>query len=332
MAAAENSTTAAAATTATADAAPAAAAVVLRFRGRCVTEEDVAFIRALIAAHPGASRWALSKLLCEAWNWRQENGALRDMVCRGLMLALHRAGMIELPPVRHLSLNNVVIRRPRRQRRSGAGPLLPGFDGPDRTPIAAPLKEIRPLEIRVVRRTADESLYDALIEEHHYLGYVRPVGEHVKYVVFTSEKSGCRPVACLAFGSAPRHLGPRDRFIGWSKEARRQNVRFIAYNTRFLILPWVTVRHLASHVLASVARRLSSDWERLYGHPVHYVETFIDPRRFRGTCYRAAGFLPLGLTTGRGHNDRMNRATQPKKEVLGLPLLEAFRDVLSRLP
>jgi len=329
MAVAENST----ATTATADAAEAA--VVLRFRGRCVTEEDVALIRALIAAHPGASRRALSRLLCEAWNWRQENGALRDMVCRGLMLALHRAGRIALPPVRHLSLNNVVIRRPRRKGIGRAGPFLSGFDGPDRTPIAARLKEIRPIEIRVVRRTAEEHLYDSLIEEHHYLGYTRPVGEHVKYVVFARTGVGAgasRPIACLAFGSAPRHLGPRDRFIGWSKEARRQNIRLLAYNTRFLILPWVSVRHLASHVLSSVARRLSSDWERLYGHPVHYVETFIDPRRFRGTCYRAAGFIPLGLTTGRGHNDRTNRATQPKKEVLGLPLLEAFRELLCRLP
>jgi len=329
MAAAENSTAT------TAQASTATAAVVLRFRGRLVTEEDVSFIRALIAAHPGASRRKLSQLLCEAWNWRQENGALRDMVCRGLMLALHRAGRIALPPVRHLSLNNVVIRRPRRQRSSGAGPFLPGFDGPDRTPIAVRLKEIRPLEIRVVRRTADESLYDSLIEEHHYLGYTRPVGEHVKYVVFARTGVGpgaSRPIACLAFGSAPRHLGPRDRFIGWSAEARRANTRFLAYNTRFLILPWVEVRHLASHVLSVVAKRLSSDWERLYGHPIHYVETFIDPRHFKGTCYRAAGWIPLGLTTGRGHNDRTNRATQPKKEVLGLPLHEAFRDVLRRLP
>lgn len=289
----------------------------LRYRGRVVTDADVAFIRALIAAHPGATRRRLSKLLCEAWDWRQENGALRDMVCRGLMLALHRAGDIVLPPLRKRPPNNVIA-RPRRQLH-----LI------DRAPLRERLREIRPLEIREVRRTAEEKLYDSLIEEHHYLRYTRPVGEHVKYVCFA--KSG-RPVACLAFSSAPRHLGPRDRFIGWSIEARRANTRFLAYNTRFLILPWIEVRHLASHVLSSVARRLSSDWERLYGHPIHYVETFIDPRRFRGTCYRAAGFIPLGLTTGRGHNDRTNRATKPKKEVLGLPLHEAFRDILRRLP
>jgi Domain of unknown function (DUF4338) len=161
------------------------------------------------------------------------------------------------------------------------------------------------------------------------LGYVRPVGEHLKYVVFAK---GGRPIACLAFGSAPRHLGPRDRFIGWSTEARRRNTRFLAYNTRFLILPWVQVRHLASHVLASIARRISSDWERLYGHPIYYLETFIDPARFRGTCYRAANWISLGLTTGRGHNAPTKRATQPKKEVLGLPLIESFRELLSLVP
>jgi hypothetical protein len=306
---------------------PAASGVVLlRYRGRSVTDSDVAFIRDLIASRAGKSRRALSKLLCEAWDWRQENGELRDMVCRSLMLALHRAGLIELPPVRHVTLNNVVIRR---RRPRVEGPLLFGF-GADRTPISSGLAEIRPLEIREVRRTAEEKLYDSLIEEHHYLRYTRPVGEHLKYVVYA--RGGKRPVACLAFGSAPRHLGPRDRFIGWSAEARRANTRFLAYNTRFLILPWVEVRHLASHVLAAVAKRLSPDWERLYGHPIHYVETFIDPRRFKGTCYRAAGFLPLGLTTGRGHNAPTKRATQPKKEVLGLPLLEAFRQLLCRLP
>jgi hypothetical protein len=290
------------------------AVVRLRYRGRIVTDADVAFIRALIATHPGATRRRLSKLLCEAWDWSQENGTLRDMVCRGLMLALHRAGDIVLPPHRKRPPNNVIA-RPRRQLH-----LI------DRAPLWTSLREIRPLEIREVRRTAEEGLYDSLIEEHHYLGYVRPVGEHVKYVVFAN---GRRPIASLAFGSAPRHLGPRDRFIGWSREARRANTRFLAYNTRFLILPWVSVRHLASHVLALMAKRVSSDWERLYGHPIYYLETFIDPARFRGTCYRAANWVSLGLTTGRGHNDRTNRATQPKKEVLGLPLVDDFRELLS---
>ncbi len=289
----------------------------LRYRGRDLTEDDVRFIRDLISACPGASRRTLSKRLCEAWNWRQPNGQLRDMVCRGLMLEIHRLGLIELPEIRCQPPNNVVERR----RRSLSVAV-------DTTPIVARLKEIRPLEIRQVRRTGEERLFDALIEDHHYLGYVRPVGEHLKYLLSAMG----RPVACLAYSSAPRHLGPRDRFIGWGAEARRRNIRFLAYNTRFLILPWVRVRHLASHVLSRVASVISRDWERLYGHPVYYLETFVDPRRFRGTCYRAANWVFLGSTTGRGHNEPTGRATQPKKEVLGFPLVEGFREVLCRLP
>src|SRR5438046_10583358 len=127
-----------------------------------------------------------------------------------------------------------------------------------------------------------------------------PAGEHLKYIVSTAG----RPMACLAWSSAPRHLGSRDRFIGWSAEARRRNIRFVAYNTRFLILPWVQVEHLASHLLGRMAKMLSQDWERVYGHPIYFVETFVDPERFRGTCYRAANWVLLGRTTGRGKNDQ----------------------------
>ncbi len=287
--------------------------VKLRYRGRDVTDADIVFIRQLIARHPDASRRRLSKILCEAWDWRQANGELRDMVCRGLMLQLHRAGLIQLPPVRFVPRNNVVARRkPQRV-------LV------DRTPLCTSLKEIRPLEVLQVRRTREEAFYDGLIEQYHYLGYTRPVGEHLKYLIVRSN----RPVACMAWGSAPRHLGPRDRFIGWSGEARRRNIRYLAYNTRFLILPWVKVPHLASHLLARVARRLSQDWERLYSHPIYYLETFVDPARFRGTCYLAANWVALGQTTDRGHNAPTKKATQPKKEVLGYPLIKSFRQLLA---
>lgn len=284
----------------------------MRYRGREVTDADVAFIVELIAANPGASRRALSTLLCEAWDWRQANGEPQDMVCRGLMLALHRAELIELPPVRKRPVNNVIARR-RPQR------VLV-----DRTPLCASLGEVRPLEIVQVRRRPEEAYFDGLIEEHHYLGYTRPVGAHLKYLILASD----RPVACLSWGSAPRHLGPRDRFIGWSAEARRRNVRHLAYNSRFLILPWVKVPHLASHLLGRMARQLSGDWERFYGYPIYYLETFVDPARFRGTCYLAANWISLGETTGIGHNSRTKKATQPKKEVLGYPLVKNFRELL----
>ena len=284
----------------------------LKYRGRVVTAEDILYIRELIAAHPRASRRRLSQKLCEAWQWKQANGALRDMVCRGLLLTLHRAGHLELPAVKFVP-HNPLVRRERPE-------LVPI----DTTPIHGPLQELRPVEIEQVRRTDQEPLFNSLMEQYHYLNYEQPVGEHLKFLVWAQG----RPIACLAWSSAPRHLGSRDRYIGWSAEARRRNIRFIAYNTRYLILPWVRVPHLASHILGKMTSQLSQDWERLYGHPVYFAETFIDPGRFRGTCYRAANWKFLGLTTGRGKNDHTYKPNRPIKEVLGLPLTPQFRELL----
>ena len=289
--------------------------VKLTYRGRRVTDSDVVFLRDLIARHPTASRRELSRLVAEAWNWRQENGVLRDMVIRGLMLTLYRQGEIQLPPPRLLARNPFLERK------------KPTAVEIDTSPLRASLRDLQPLEIRQVRRTPQERLLNALIEAHHYLGYTQPVGEHLKYLVFTKG----RPIACLAWSSAPRHLGPRDRFIGWSTEARRRNIRFLAYNTRFLILPWVEVPHLASHILGHMARILSRDWERIYGHPVYFLETFTDPARFRGTCYIAANWIRLGLTTGRGHNAPTKRPRVPVKEILGYPLSKRFRQFLAEV-
>ena len=159
----------------------------------------------------------------------------------------------------------------------------------------------------------------------HYVS--QPVGEHLKYMVYALE----RPIACLAWSSAARHLGPRDRFIGWGPEARRRNIRFIAYNTRYLIMPWVQVPCLASHILGRMAAMVPRDWERIYGHPVYYLETFIDPGRSRGTCYRAANWIPLGLTSGRGKNSNSQRPNRSLKQVLGYPLEKQFRRLLVEL-
>jgi hypothetical protein len=287
-----------------------------RYRGQEIGSEQIVFLREFIRLHPISSRWKLSRQLCEALGWKQANGALRDMVCRGLLLMLERAGQIELPPVR---------RHIRGQSRTGRP--RPETVLIDNAPLAMPLKALGPIEIQPVRRTADEPLFNSLMESHHYLGYEQPVGEHLKYLAWAQD----RPIACLAWSSAPRHLGSRDRYIGWSAEARRRNIRFIAYNTRFLILPWVCVPHLASHILGKVTRALSDDWERMYGHPVYFAETFIDPGRFRGTCYRAANWQLLGLTTGRGKNDQTNKPNRPIKEILGLPLTARFREHLTQL-
>jgi len=289
--------------------------VKFRYRGREVTEPDLEFIRELIAAHPGASRRELSARLCAAWNWVQPNGAPRDMVCRGLMLQLHRAGHIQLPPVRWVNPNPFLVRR---------RPLPPLLDT---TPLVAPLAQIQPLEFELVRRTGGESFFNGLLEHYHYLGYTQPVGEQLKYLV----QARGRPIACLAWSSAPRHLGSRDRFIGWLAQARRQNIRFLAYNSRFLILPWVKVPHLASHLLGRIARRLPLDWERVYGHSLYLLETFVDPERFRGTCYRAANWILVGQTTGRGKAAPSKKPNRPIKQVWVLPLVQDFRQRLAEV-
>ena len=287
----------------------------LSYRHRVITEDDVVFVRKLITEHPGLSRRGLSKKLCEAWNWVQANGALRDMVCRGLMLMLHREGLIELPPVRRVARNPLVDRSP------------PELVSVDETPLQVRLAELGPLEVRQVRRTPEEALFNSLLEHHHYLGYTQPVGEHLKYLVY----AGGRAIACVAWCSAPRHLGSRDRFIGWGPQARLRNIGLLAYNTRFLILPWVRVAHLASHILGRMARRLSVDWQRVYGHPIYVVETFIDPQRFRGTCYRAANWTVLGETTGRGKDAPTRQANRSIKQVLGYALVKDFRQRLGHV-
>jgi len=288
--------------------------VILKYRGREVTDGEVAFIRELIARHPTLSRRRLSEELCRSWNWVQPNGRPRDMVCRGLMLALHRSGQISLPP-RQKTPPNPLAKRSK-----------PAAIEVDRRPIEISLATLGPLRFEQVRRTAAEGLFNSLIEEHHYLGYTQPVGEHLKYLVFAEEQL----LACLAWSSAPRHLGPRDRFIGWSAEERRRNIHLIATNLRFLVLPWVKVPHLASHILGRMARQLSADWERVYGHPIYLLETFVDSDRFRGTCYRAANWIVLGRTTGRGKDDQTHRPNRSLKEVLGYPLQRHFRHLLSQ--
>ena len=290
----------------------------LSYRHRVITDDDLVFIRRLIAENPRCSRRRLSEKLCEAWNWVQANGALRDMVCRAMMLMLHRRDLIELPPVRQVARSSL--------------PRLPGREQPaaviiGQVPLSMSLAELGPLEIRQVRRTPEEALFNSLLQQHHYLGYSQPVGEHLKYLVFARG----RPIACVAWSSAPRHLGSRDRFIGWSAQARLNNIRLLAYNTRFLILPWVTVAHLASHILGRMARMLSADWQRLYAHPIYFVETFIDPQRFAGTCYRAANWTVMGQTTGRGKDAPTRAVNRSIKLVLGYPLVKDFRQRLSWL-
>ncbi len=280
------------------------------YRGRKVTETDIEFIRQLIKDNPQDSRRALSKRLCRAWNWVQANGVLRDMVCRSLMLELDRAGQIELPP-RRMSPPNPLAKARKRPARIEV----------DTTPVETSLNEVRPLRFQQVRRSREEGLYNSLIDQYHYLGYTQPVGEHLKYLIRSEESL----LGCMAWSSAVRHLGSRDRFIGWSAEARRRGLHLIGYNTRFLILPWVRIRHLASHILGQMARILPQDWEKQYSHPIYLLETFVDPERFRGTCYRAANWIVVGQTTGCGKDAQTRKPNRSLKNVLVYPLSRHFQ-------
>jgi hypothetical protein len=277
-----------------------------------VTAAQIDFIRRLINDNPQDSRRQLSYKLCDAWDWIQPNGVRRDLVCRSFLLALERKGHIRLPPPRCTPPNPLAERHP------------PPRIEVDRSPILEGIGELLPVQVELVRRTAWEKLYNSLLAQYHYLGYCYPIGEQLKYLIRRQD----RPIACMGWSSAVRHLAPRDRFIGWTAEQRKKNLHLIAYNTRYLILPWVQVKNLASYLLALIARRIGRDWNRAYNHPVYLLETFTDPRRHSGTSYRAANWQYLGMTTGRGKNDRTNRANRPRKAVWCYPLCRHFRQVM----
>ena len=292
---------------------------IISYRNLTVSNSQLLLLQTLIAENPSDCRSELSRKLCRLFNWVQPNGVLRDMVCRSLLLKLENAGHIKLPPRRGLP-------QQLRKKSNCQTELFSDDDfiADNTLAIQTTLKALYPLSIIQVRRTKAETLYKQLIKRYHYLGYTQPVGEHLKYIIYSAN----RPIACISFSSAPRHIGSRDRFIGWDPQIRRQNIHLVAYNTRFLILPWVRVPHLASHILGLTTRRISGDWQQLYNHPLYFLETFVDTERFAGTCYKAANWIYLGVTTGRGKNDMTHRQNRSIKAVWGLPLVKNFREKL----
>jgi hypothetical protein len=286
---------------------------ILTYRKKVITGDDLSFVRKIINDYQSEGRTSISRRLCEAWDWRQTNGQLKDGVCRGLLLQLEKKLLITLPP--RLAVNN---NSKRRKKTSTPFDFLPP------APITDPLSALTPIELRQVRRTPEEKLFNNLIEQYHYLGYTRPVGEHLKYLAYADG----RLIACFAFSSAPYAIGCRDTFLGWSKEARERNRHLLAYNTRFLILPWVRVPHLASHLLSRISKTISEDWQKIYHHPIFWLETFIDTERFTGTCYRAANWILLGLTSGRGKYNKTHKQLTSIKAMYGYPLVRNYLDRL----
>jgi hypothetical protein len=285
----------------------------IRYRGKSYSTKEIEEIREVIIRHQDKSRWFISQEICRRWDWRQRNGVLKDMICRGLLLQLEAEGLITLPPRRQTPPHLVSPRK------------RPAVIEVDQSAVAGKLSNFKPIELHQVRRTPLEKVYRSLIEQYHYLGYTQPVGEHLEYLA----KVKGRVVACVGWCSAPRHIGCRDRYLRWTKEQRVRNLFLVVINTRFLILPWVKVPHLASYLLGGMARRISNDWQRVYHHEVVWLETFVDPARgFEGTCYKAANWRHIGETTGRGKNDHTHQVNRSLKLVFGYPLRKDFREVL----
>ena len=281
-------------------------------QGRTVTPEDLSLIRRLITDHPSWHRTRLSRHLCELWNWCTPKGRAKDMACRSLLLKLEGRGRLNLPPRQRPPVNAL---------RNRVIPPAPHAT----TPVGCALEALTPLRIEPVDDPGAARLVRWLLARYHYRGYPGAVGESLPYLVCARDG---RPLACLLFGAAAWKTAPRDAYIGWDTPTRRQRLPWVANNLRFLILPWVAVPHLASHVLARVARRLGADWRRRYGHPVVLLETFVECPRFRGTCYRAANWIYVGQTQGRSRNDRAHRLRVAPKAIYLYPLTPRFRAVL----
>lgn len=284
-------------------------------QGRPLSEPDLQRLRQWLGEHPDWSRWRLSRELATRWDWRNAAGQLKDMAARTLLVKLHQRGLIGLPPRRQVPTN--------RMRCPSAVP--PDLEEPE-CPLDCSLAQLGELTVSEVSASAPQRGWvRAALDRFHYLGFGGAVGENLQYLVRDGQG---RALACLVFGAAAWKCQDRDRFIGWSAEQRQRNLGFIANNTRFLILPWVRVRHLASWILGRVSRRLAEDWHAKYGHPIVVLETFVERDRFRGTAYRAANWLAVGATSGRTRQDRHTCMQTPVKDIYLYALRPDFRRVL----
>jgi len=284
----------------------------ITIRKRTITNTDIVQIQATVNEHWTKGRKHISKVICRQWKWFQPNGRLKDMACRELLLTLSRKGLITLPP-RLSSASN--------EKRNRTIPVV----NIDQSPLQDTPANLRVVDLKLVRNTKLEPLYNSLIHQHHYLGYRQIVGNHLKYIAFIEE----RPVACLGWGSAAWKVKSRDTFIGWQPKTRKDNLHFVANNTRFLILPWVSVKCLASKLLALNARRISDDWIQTYNYPLYLLETFVEKKRFKGTCYKAANWILTGQTKGTAKKGHIHLNHGNIKDVYLYPLRKDFRKKLT---
>lgn len=283
---------------------------VMVVQGRELSTDDIGLIQGLLAEHCDWGRSKISQELCRLWDWRNAQGRIKDMAARTLLLKLERGGHIQLPQRRRPSPNGLRNRAIECMDHACA-------------PICGALRDLQPLAVSVVEPGSEKlKLFNYLLSRYHYLGHRNTVGENIRYLVH--DRAG-QPVGCALFGSAAWKCAARDAWIGWDRGTREANLGLLTNNTRFLVLPWVEVPHLASHLLALLAQRVGADWQRKYGHPIHALETFVDRERFRGTCYQAANWVRLGSTQGRTRNDRQRCIHASVKDVYFYPLIRNFR-------
>jgi hypothetical protein len=280
-------------------------------QGRFVTEAEINEVRMLLQKHPLWNRSRLSRELCGRWKWRRPDGQIKDMACRELLRKLESRTLIKLPP----------------RQRPGPG-RLPAIEPivVDQRPISCRLSDIKPVKIVNASNCADyEKVFNHLVKQYHYLSYGRPVGQNMKYMILGRNE---RFLGCLLFGAAAWKTEARDRWIGWPTDVRERNLGLICNNTRFLILDWVKVPHLASHAFGACLRRLPRDWRHRYGTDIAMVETFVDTMRYTGTCYKAANWFKIGQTKGRSRQDRDRKLKVSVKDVFVYPLRSDFRQLL----
>ena len=281
----------------------------IKVQGRTLHERDLIQINQLIADHPQWHRTQISRELCRRWHWVDAKGQAKDMACRSMLLKLQARELITLPAPRRRHYSH--------SRAKDFEPFLH-----DHSPLRGSLAQLGPIDLQIADRGHPKMLWQTLLHCYHYLGFTTRVGKNIAYLASDASQ---RPLAAMLFGAAAWKCAARDSFIRWSPAQREANLQQVVNNTRFLIAPFVQVPHLASHLLGAILRRLPLDWLRKYGHPIVLAETFVEKDRFQGTCYRAANWIDVGLTTGRTRSDRHHQIQVPIKRVFLRPLKTHFR-------
>ncbi len=282
--------------------------------GQLFTYTDLEITREILRKHPAETRVGISRLVCQKFEWYSPNGRLKEMSCRVALLKLHRADLIRLPPPRRSNGNGRKLKH------------ITSISDPGQ-PILKPASQLGPLHIEPVLSTKDSQLWNQLVERYHYLGYKPLPGAQMRYFI----RCSLGLLAVIGFSASAWKVAPRDQWIGWNDLQREKHLHLVINNSRFLILPWVQSQHLASKILALCAKHLPSHWLSQYGYKPILIETFVQKDKFRGTCYRAANWIYVGQTKGRGKKDSLHLHLLPIKDIWLYPLNHNFRGILCQL-